>query len=214
MVTWPQQWPTFLEHLLRDRQVLWRRTCINPFTFHSNLLRLRIYYPFLFIDEEARLREVKQSPQGHSADKRLSQNWNTYSGLPGPGFYWWRPHSVQFSSVAQSCPTLCDLMDCSMPGLPVHLQLLQFTQTHVHWVGDIAHKSAQSLGEERTLTLVGPLKDAVHILVHLIFTMNLGGKYMILLFYRWEKGVQRGWVIGKDRLFTTPQMLLNVIRDD
>ena len=125
-----------------------------------------------------------------------------------------RACSVQFSSVAQSCPTLCDLMDCSMPGLPVHLQLLQFTQTHVHWVGDIAHKSAQSLGEERTLTLVGPLKDAVHILVHLIFTMNLGGKYMILLFYRWEKGVQRGWVIGKDRLFTTPQMLLNVIRDD
>ena len=40
--------------------------------------------------------------------------------------------SVQFSSVAQSCPTLCDSMNCSMPGLPVHHQLLQFTQTHVH----------------------------------------------------------------------------------
>ena len=40
--------------------------------------------------------------------------------------------SVQFSSVAQSCPTLCDPMDCSMPGLPVHHQLLEFTQTHVH----------------------------------------------------------------------------------
>ena len=43
---------------------------------------------------------------------------------------------VQFSSVAQSCPTLCDLMDCSTPGLPVHHQLLESTQTHVHWVGD------------------------------------------------------------------------------
>ena len=40
--------------------------------------------------------------------------------------------SGQFSSVAQSCPTLCDLMDCSMPGLPVHHQLPEFTQTHVH----------------------------------------------------------------------------------
>ena len=42
----------------------------------------------------------------------------------------------QFSSVAQSCLTLCDPMDCSTPGLPVHHQLMEFTQTHVHWVGD------------------------------------------------------------------------------
>ena len=46
------------------------------------------------------------------------------------------PASVQFSSVAQSCSTLCDPMNCSMPGLPVHHQLLEFTQTHVHWIGD------------------------------------------------------------------------------
>ena len=41
----------------------------------------------------------------------------------------------QFSSVAQSCPTLCDLMDCSIPGIPVHHQLLEFIQAHVHWAG-------------------------------------------------------------------------------
>ena len=41
---------------------------------------------------------------------------------------------VQFSSVAQLCLTLCDPMDCSMPGFPVHHQFLEFTQTHVHWV--------------------------------------------------------------------------------
>ena len=41
-----------------------------------------------------------------------------------------------FSSVAQSCPTLCNPMNCSMPGLPVHHQLLEFTQTHVYLVGD------------------------------------------------------------------------------
>ena len=44
--------------------------------------------------------------------------------------------SVQFSPVVQSCLTLCDPMDCSTPGLPVHHQLPEFTQTHVHWVGD------------------------------------------------------------------------------
>ena len=42
----------------------------------------------------------------------------------------------QFSSVAQSCPTLCDPMNLSMPGLPVHHQLPEFTQTNVHWVSD------------------------------------------------------------------------------
>ena len=48
---------------------------------------------------------------------------------------------VQFSSVAQSCPILCDTMDCSRPGLPVYHQLPEFTQTHVHWVGDAIHPS-------------------------------------------------------------------------
>ena len=42
--------------------------------------------------------------------------------------------SVQFSLVAQSCPTLCDPMDCSMPGFPVHHQLPELAQTHVHRV--------------------------------------------------------------------------------
>ena len=43
---------------------------------------------------------------------------------------------VQFSSVTQSCPTLCDPMNRSTPGLPVHHQLLEFTQIHIHWVSD------------------------------------------------------------------------------
>ena len=49
--------------------------------------------------------------------------------------------SVQFSSVAQSCPTVCDPMNCSMPGLPVHHHLPEFTQTHVHRVGDAIQPS-------------------------------------------------------------------------
>ena len=49
--------------------------------------------------------------------------------------------SVQFSSVAQSCLTLCDPMNCSTPGLPVHHQLLEFTQTHIHRVSDAIQPS-------------------------------------------------------------------------
>ena len=49
--------------------------------------------------------------------------------------------NLQFSSVTQSCSTLCDPMDCSTPGLPVHHQLQEFTQTHVHWVGDAVQPS-------------------------------------------------------------------------
>ena len=50
-------------------------------------------------------------------------------------------YSVQFSSVTQSSPTLCDPMNRSTPGLPVHHQLPEFTQTYVHWVGDAIQPS-------------------------------------------------------------------------
>ena len=54
---------------------------------------------------------------------------------PPPG------NQIQFSSVSQLCPTLCDPMDCSTPGLPVYHQLLELAQTHVHWVGDAISSS-------------------------------------------------------------------------
>ena len=54
--------------------------------------------------------------------------------LPNPGI-------EPFSSVTESCPTLCDLMNCSTPGVPVHYQLPEFTQTHVHWVNDAIQPS-------------------------------------------------------------------------
>ena len=50
--------------------------------------------------------------------------------------------TVQFSSVAQSCPSLCDPVNRSTPGLPVHHQLPEVTQTHVHRVGDAIHISS------------------------------------------------------------------------
>ena len=53
----------------------------------------------------------------------------------------WAFNSVQFSSVTQSCPTLWNTMDCSMPGFPVHNQITELTQIHVHWVCDAIQPS-------------------------------------------------------------------------
>ena len=50
-------------------------------------------------------------------------------------------NSSHFTSVAQLCPTLCDSMDCSTPGLPVYHQFPEFTQTRVHWVSDTIQPS-------------------------------------------------------------------------
>ena len=64
-----------------------------------------------------------------------------------PSLFTWNYHnivnwvSVQFSSAAQSCPTLCDPMNCSTPGLPVHHHLPEFTQTHVHRISDAIQTS-------------------------------------------------------------------------
>ena len=62
--------------------------------------------------------------------------WNVVLGIEI-----WLMRKVQFSSVAQSCLTLCDPMNRSTPGLPVCHQLQEFTQTHVHWVGDAIQPS-------------------------------------------------------------------------
>ena len=57
------------------------------------------------------------------------------------GLIWLTILSVQFSSVAQLCPTLCNPMDCSTPDFPVHHQLPEVAQTHVHWVSDAIQPS-------------------------------------------------------------------------
>ena len=73
-------------------------------------------------------------------DKRLLSN--DYSAAQGNGWMQILKHElIQFSSVAQSCPTVCNPMNCSTPGLPVHHQLPEFGQTHVHGVGDATQPS-------------------------------------------------------------------------
>ena len=65
----------------------------------------------------------------------------------------------QFSSVAQSCPTLCDPMNCSTPGLPVHHQLPEFTQTYVHRVGDAIQPSHPLLSP----SLLPPIPSSIRV---------------------------------------------------
>ena len=70
--------------------------------------------------------------------QRFGQNWETeHTHIINYGHMLF----IQFSSVTQSCLTLCNSMNCSMPGLPVRHQLPEFTQTHVHWVGDAIQPS-------------------------------------------------------------------------
>ena len=98
---------------------------------------------------------------------------------------------VQFRSVAQSCPTLCNPMNRSTPGLPVHYQLPEFTQAHVHRVGDAiqpSHPLSSSLRMDwlDLLAVQGTLKSLLQhhsskasILLHsAFFTVQLSHPYM------------------------------------
>ena len=89
------------------------------------------------------------SPEGMHYTYKL-QNFKTFYQLYKPCHYHRKIHyiakspqssSVQFSSVARLCPTLCDPINHSTPGLPVHHQLLEFTQTHVPRVSDAIQPS-------------------------------------------------------------------------
>ena len=71
-----------------------------------------------------------------SIGRWILYHWAACEALSLPKF-----SSVQFSSVTQSCPTLCDSMKLSTPGLPVHHQLPKSTQTHEHWVSDAIQPS-------------------------------------------------------------------------
>ena len=79
-------------------------------------------------------------PQTSDALKRGEQE-QQQGGLWGAQLLDPTPERAQFNSVAQSCLTLCDLMDCSTPGFPVHHQVPELTQTYVHRVGDAIQPS-------------------------------------------------------------------------
>ena len=100
------------------------------------------------------LRDMDSIPGSRRSPGRGHGNPLWYSFLENPmdrGAWWAIGHRImkrwtrlkwlQFSSVAQSCPTLCDPMNRSTPGLPVHYHHPEFTQTHIHQVGDAIQPS-------------------------------------------------------------------------
>ena len=113
---------------------------LGPFQPHQSWAVISPYHPQLGPDKP---------PEFLTRSLFLpSQSWEALSSLDlvhlAPSHH--KDHApfqpcIQFSSIAQSCLTLCDSMDCSTPGLSVHHQLPQFTQTHVHWVGDAIQPS-------------------------------------------------------------------------
>ena len=126
---------------------------------NPGLLHWRQILYHLSHKERPRIREWVAYPSSRGFSQ--PRNWtgvscslvdaNDQAGLEAIGYFLnsWKINSallytiviVQFSSVVQSCPTLCDPMSRSTPGLPVHQQLPEFTQTHVHWVGDAIQPS-------------------------------------------------------------------------
>ena len=77
----------------------------------------------------------------HSTGNRSSHTYDLCGSLSVYLFICLSSISFQFSSVAHLCPTLCDPMDCSMPGLPLHHELPEFTQTHAYGVCDVISSS-------------------------------------------------------------------------
>ena len=123
-----------------------------------------VRWPVAHLQRE--LRRWVQLAEGHARTMRAKQEPCTWGeGTGEPGLSWesqavslselacslscarcfgggsWLVGLLQFSSVAQLCPNPCDPMNCSMPGLPVHHQLPEFTQTHVHRVSDTIQPS-------------------------------------------------------------------------
>ena len=94
------------------RSLGWEEPLENGKATHSSILTWRIPWTEWSMESQ-----------------RIRHDWVTFT------------HFTQFSSVAQSCPTLCNSMNCSTPGLPVHHQLPEFTQTHVHRVSDAIQPS-------------------------------------------------------------------------
>ena len=84
--------------------------------------------------------EIRVRSAVYSTLDLVTWDWKSASLAPSL-VLGWMLLSLQFSSVAQSYPTLCDPLDCSTSGFPLHHQLLELTQTHVHWVSDAIQPS-------------------------------------------------------------------------
>ena len=108
------------------------------------------------------------------------------------------PIILQFSSIAQLCLTVRNRMDCSTPGNPVHHQLLQFTQTHVHWVGD-AIQPSHPLSSHSTPTFNLSQHQGLFKwnLMQLNVSRLLG--FFMYIFFIFSSSSFRGWIFPRER---------------
>ena len=124
----------FLFCLTEDKLVIKGEWTIQLFLFfwEHSFSFLRLHFTGATRSREWSISRHISKPGWHS-----HQEFPALQGTQGGGIHLW----AQFSSVIQSCPTLCDPMNCSTPGLPVHHHLPEFTQPHVHQVGDAIQPS-------------------------------------------------------------------------
>ena len=130
----PSCHPDFINCSLSHKSLIYLVLCILPANIdHTNEQQtfLSPFYPFKLSPYPIPL-VFKLFGKCFQLLYRIQCSFSFFKSLP----YSSTASSKDFSSVAQSCPILCDPMDCSMPGLPVHLRLLELAQTHVRQVRD------------------------------------------------------------------------------
>ena len=116
---------------------MWWRTRARIYSRHRRNLPLhnRASTSLTLTTKENRHEKRTLPRSGIEKVQKCEYNQKRYND---PTFY---HEELQFSSVTQSCPTLSDHMDCSMPGFAIHHQLTELVQTYVHWVGDAIQPS-------------------------------------------------------------------------
>ena len=129
--------------------------------------------------------------------KQIIESLST-SASPATKQRWWHPspHTesphLQLSSVTQSCLTLCDPVDCSRPGLPVHHQLPELAHTHVHHIGDAIQPS---------YPLLSPSPPTVNLSQHQVFSNESA------LCIRWSKYLSFSFSISPSNEYSGTDLL-------
>ena len=129
---WMRESPAHLELSRRQRPSAFHKSDF-PITWGFHVLRFCLFLLFTqLLVEHSFLCLILQSQLLHVVSKVIEEKMVIIIAMSP---------LIELSSVAQSCPTLCDPMNHSTPGLPIHHQLPEFTQIHVHWVGDAIQPS-------------------------------------------------------------------------
>ena len=113
------------------------KSFITSSVTHMYVFNSLLQFPIPFLRYNQRhFKMILLNPKWQKVTWHESLTWMNFQ---------FKHNAFQFSSVAQSCPTLCNPLDYSMPGLPVHHHLPEFTQTHAHWVRDTIQPSHPSV---------------------------------------------------------------------